>query len=141
MHERKKKIIKALSLLLVVLFITVGYALITTDRVNVKGTNNKISIYVQDGSSYTLATFNTIPKRGYKLNTTRTVCDDVNTVVTWDNSTRTISLTTSKNPKCSVYLDDLVEAGITTYSAPTGKNNVQDAIDELFEKLNEYEGE
>ena len=221
MHERKKKIIKALSLLLVVLFITVGYALITTDRVQVKGTNNKISIYVQDGSSYTLASFNTIPKRGYTLNTTRTVCDDANTVISWDNTTRTISLTTNKNPKCSIYLDSIptytltinknntyidsvtpvsggkyeagevidIEAilkenskftswsqtsgttgsfGSTTspsttftmpasnaeiyangtvyastldYTSPTGKTNVRDALDELFEKLNEYEGE
>ena len=220
--KKGKRVLISISVFLMTLITIVSYRLLTHS--NKDTYNNKMAIYVKNNGTYTLASFNQIPKKGYTLNTTLSVCDDANTTINWDNTTRTISLTTSTNPKCTIYLDtiptytltinknstyidsvtpvsggvyeagevidisatlktnskftswsqtsgttgsfgsttsasttftmpasnatiyangetDTIYASTVDYTSPTGENNVQDAIDDLFEIIEELEGE
>ena len=74
-----------------------------------------IAIYVESAygtNDFVLSTnldMNKIPKSGYKLDTTRSTCVN-NSVLSWSNAKRNVSISTNKSDKCSVYLTKLPDS-------------------------------
>ena len=74
-----------------------------------------IAIYVESAygtNDFVLSTnldMNKIPKSGYILDTTRSTCVN-NSVLSWSNAKRNVSISTNKSDKCSVYLIKLPDS-------------------------------
>ena len=100
----KEKIV--LSVLCMILIFSFSLIIFNREEKTIL-TDNDLSIYLEtEGSTgeYSLSDLASIPESGYELNTQKSTCKNGGTI-SWDNSTNTVSLSSSREDKCTLYFD------------------------------------
>ena len=127
----------ALVLLLIVgciIGVGVRYSILHTKKYN--NSNNHMAIYVpnDNGEGFQLSNYQKIPE-GYKLNVeeTNAHCSSGITV-SWDNNTRTISMTATSGGGCNLYLEEEEDSLIITSATISLGNEGRESLSATLNK-------
>ncbi len=100
----KRKII--LSVLCIMLVFSISLIVFNREDKTIL-TDNDLSIYLEteaNSGEYTLSELTSIPDSGYELNTEKSECSNGGTL-SWDSNSKTVSLSSSREDKCTLYFN------------------------------------